>query len=159
MTPAETKNAVRVTRTIAAPPERVYRAWLDPELARQWMSPTGYDAVRAEIDERVGGRHNVWLSDPDGVDVGGVEAEILELIPNERLSFRWWFVEPDRQTAPEFETRVTAVFEPGSEPGTTDVSVVHERLDAAERQQPGLAAEIPLGWNMGFDKLEAALAG
>ena len=159
MTPAETKNAVRVTRTIAAPPERVYRACLAPELERQWMSPTNYFAPKAEIEERVGGRHSMWLSDMDGVDVGGVEAEIVELIPNERIALRWFFVEPDRQTDPDFETYVTAFFEPGSEPGTTELSVVHERLDAAERQQEGLAADIPRGWNMGFDKLEAALAG
>jgi uncharacterized protein YndB with AHSA1/START domain len=158
MTPADTKNAVRVTRTIAAPPERVFRAWLDPELARQWMSPDNYGG-KAEIEERVGGRHRMWwLAEADGEDVGGVEAEITELVPNERIALRWWFVEPDRETNPDFETRVTAEFEPGTEPGTTDVSVVHERLDAAERQQEGLGADIGRGWNMGLDKLEASLA-
>jgi uncharacterized protein YndB with AHSA1/START domain len=157
MTPADTKTAVQVTRTISAPLERVYRAWLDPELARQWLSPSQFSASKVEVDERVGGRHSTWQVDSDGEDVGGIEAEILEFVPNRRISLRWWFVEPDRYADPDFETRVTAWFTAGSEPDTTELTVVHERIDAAERQQAGLADEIPNGWNQAFDKLEAAV--
>jgi len=34
--------AVRLQRTIPAPPERVYRAWLDPELMRRWFAPAAF---------------------------------------------------------------------------------------------------------------------
>jgi uncharacterized protein YndB with AHSA1/START domain len=157
MTPADTKTAVQVTRTISAPLERVYRAWLDPEIARQWLSPAQFGASKVEVEERVGGRHSTWQVDSDGEHVGGIEAEILEFVPNRRISLRWWFVEPDRYKDPAFETRVTAWFTAGDEPDTTELTVVHERLDAAERQQPGLADEIPVGWNQAFDKLEVAV--
>jgi uncharacterized protein YndB with AHSA1/START domain len=153
MTPTDMKTAVQVTRTISAPVDRVYRAWLDPELARQWLSPTQFTASKVEVEERVGGRHSTWHVDDEGEDVGGIEAEILEFVPNRRISLRWFFVDVDRATDPAFETRVTAWFTPGSAPDTTDLTVVHERIDAAERQQDGLADEIPNGWNQAFDKL------
>jgi RNA polymerase sigma factor for flagellar operon FliA len=53
---------VRLRRIIFAPPERVYRAWLDPEVLRQWLAPTGLMVTRVEIDERAGGRYRVWLA-------------------------------------------------------------------------------------------------
>ncbi len=55
--------AVHVQRTIAAPPERVYRAWLDPPLMAGWFAPTGFTVRKAEVDERVGGRVRIWHAD------------------------------------------------------------------------------------------------
>jgi uncharacterized protein YndB with AHSA1/START domain len=49
------RAAVRIERTISASPERVYRAWLDPDLVRRWMAPGGFEATQVEIEERVGG--------------------------------------------------------------------------------------------------------
>ena len=94
------------------------------------MSPTGYNAAKAEIEARVGGRHRIWLSAPDGVDMGGVEAEIIELVPNQRLAFRWWFVGPERES-PRFRDPAHLV-RPGRRGRHHRADVVHERLEAAE---------------------------
>jgi uncharacterized protein YndB with AHSA1/START domain len=83
--------AIRLQRTIPAPPERVYRAWLDPELVRGWLSPGSWEVTRVEVDERVGGHYRVWQQSADGA-VGGFECELLELVPPERIVFRWGFV-------------------------------------------------------------------
>ena len=55
------RAAVRLRRTIFATPDRVYRAWLDPDLLRRWLAPPGFVVTRVEVDERPGGRWRVWL--------------------------------------------------------------------------------------------------
>ena len=57
----EPATAVHVRGTIAAPPERVYRAWLDPQLMAKWFAPAGFTVRKAEVDERVGGRLSTQL--------------------------------------------------------------------------------------------------
>jgi len=70
----ETKSpTVRLQRTIPAPPHAVYRAWLDPDLVRQWMAPGDrYEVERVDIDERVGGRYMkmVWRASRESVASG-----------------------------------------------------------------------------------------
>src|SRR4051812_3639815 len=106
----EPTTAVHVRRTIAAPPERVYRAWLDPELITRWFAPGTYTVRKAEVDERVGGRLSIWHEDAEGNDVGGSESEIVELVPGERIVLNWQFVGPDRTTDPFLATRLTVTF-------------------------------------------------
>jgi RNA polymerase primary sigma factor len=55
------RAAVRLRRTIFAKPDRVYRAWLDPDLLRRWLAPPGFVVTRVEVDERAGGLWRVWL--------------------------------------------------------------------------------------------------
>jgi len=151
MTASTESTAVRLTRTIAAPPERVYRAWLEPELLKRWFAPGHRTAPRVEVDERPGGRFAVWHAD-DSDDIGGMEAEIVELVPNERLSFRWSFVGPDRVTEPSRETRLTVALREVD--GGTELTLVHERLDGLRDQLPHVADQVTAGWNAVLDKLE-----
>jgi hypothetical protein len=66
-------TAVRLQRTIPAPPAEVYRPCLDPALLRRCPAPAGLEVTRAEVDERVGGRCRIWHAGPGG-DVGGSNA-------------------------------------------------------------------------------------
>ena len=81
----QSATAVHVRRTIEALPERIYRAWLDPQLLGRWSAPAGFTVRKAEVDECVGGRLSIWYADGDGNDVGGSESEIVELVPGERI--------------------------------------------------------------------------
>ena len=105
-------TAVHLRRTIAAPPERVYRAWLDPQLISRWFAPADFTVQAVEVDERVGGRLRIWHADDDGNDAGGAEAEILELVPGERIVLDWQFVARDRATDPALATRLTIALTP-----------------------------------------------
>jgi uncharacterized protein YndB with AHSA1/START domain len=156
MSPEATEQAVvRLQRTIPAPPDQVYRAWLDPELMRRWFAATGMHVTRAEVDERVGGHHRVWQAGPDG-DAGGFESELLELVPGERIVFAWGFVGPERVADPAHASRLTITLRPA--PGdATELTLVHERLGALDRAMPGMLEMVGNGWGQALDKLVAAL--
>lgn len=150
----ETKlPAVRLQRTIPAPPREVYRAWLDPALLRRWMAPGGFEVKRAEVDARVGGHLRIWHADA-GTDVGGFDCEIVELVPDERLVFRWGFVGPDR-AGPVYDSRLTITLEAAAGNATT-LTLVHERLDDLAAALPGVAKNVEVGWNLALDKLVLA---
>lgn len=148
---------VQLERTIAARPERVYRAWLDPALLARWMAPGPFDLTRAEVDERVGGRYRIWHTEP-GADhsSGGFEAEITELVPGQRLVFRWGFVGPDREHGPVYDSRLTVTFAPA--PGdATLLTLRHDHLDDLAAALPEVAANVGAGWADVLAKLSAAL--
>lgn len=142
---------VRLSRTIPAPPERVYRAWLDPDLLSRWMAPGSMHVSRVEVDERVGGHHRIWQAGDDG-DAGGFESELLELVPNERIVFLWRFVGPERVFDTAHDSRLTIGFSPAAG-GGTELTLVHERLDAIDAAMPGMAKNAAIGWGMALDKL------
>jgi uncharacterized protein YndB with AHSA1/START domain len=75
-----------LTRLIDAPREKLYRAWTEPELLKQWFAPAPYTTPSVELDVRVGGANAVVMRSPDGNDIpcSGV---YLEVVPNQRLVF------------------------------------------------------------------------
>jgi uncharacterized protein YndB with AHSA1/START domain len=150
----EAQPAVRLERVIPAPPHEVYRAWLEPALLRQWMAP-GFDVSRAEVDARVGGRFRIWHAD-HGVEMGGFECEILELVPDERLVFRWGFVGPERTAGPVHDSRLTITLKPAKGDATALV-LLHERLDDLAAAMPGTLEKVKTGWTLVLEKLALAL--
>ena len=51
------RNIVRLHRVISANPEKVYRAFLEPDALAQWLPPDGFVCTVHELDARTGGRH------------------------------------------------------------------------------------------------------
>jgi uncharacterized protein YndB with AHSA1/START domain len=153
---AAEKNVVRLSRTIAAPPERVYRAWLDSEMLRLWLAPASLTVERVEVEERVGGHHRTWQAGPEGA-VGGFDSELLELVPNRRIVFLWRFVGPERVADPTHDSVLTITFAEAPE-GATELTLVHERLDALHEAMPEVAENVGRGWGMALDKLDAAVS-
>ena len=150
------QSTVRLERTIPATPHQVYRAWLEPELLRQWMAPGGLEPTRAEVDERPGGRYRIWHADA-GTEAGGFDCEVLELVPDERLVFRWGFVGPDREAGPSYDSLLTITLRAAADGGTV-LTLVHERLEALAAAMPQVAANVGTGWESALDKLPAAVA-
>jgi PPOX class probable F420-dependent enzyme len=138
-------------RTLPAHPHAVYRAWLEPDLVRRWMDPSGLRVIRVEIDERPGGAYRTWKADESGRIVGGFDSELLELSEDERLVFRWGFIGPDRRDGPFFDTLLTITLRPDSD-GTV-LNLVHERLDELKAAMPEIAKAVPHGWESFLDNL------
>jgi uncharacterized protein YndB with AHSA1/START domain len=147
---------VRLERTIPAPPGRVYRAWLDPEMVSRWMAPVGLHVSRAEVDERVGGYLRVWQTGPEGEDVGGFECDLLELVPDRRIVFRWRFVGPERAFDAVNDSRLTITLREAAG-NATALTLVHERLDGLAAAMPDVAKNIEPGWRGTLGRLAAAV--
>jgi len=142
---------VRIERQFAAPPALMYRAWLDPELLRRWMAPGDLVVTGVEVDERVGGRYRVWQS-VDGIDGGGFDCELAELVPDERIVWRWGFVGPQRGEGERFDSRLTVTLRP-ADSGGTHLTLVHERLEDLAAALPQVADNVAVGWKSALDKL------
>lgn len=79
-------RTIRLETEVAAPPETVYEAWLDPEAVRGFFAPD------CRIEPRVGGAYEMIFdpeNDPDGAALGTRGATLLALDPPHRLAFEW----------------------------------------------------------------------
>jgi uncharacterized protein YndB with AHSA1/START domain len=149
------EDTVRVERTMHAPPERVFRAFLDPERIQQWMAPGELVIDRVTVDPRVGGRI-VILHSLKGVRTGSFEGEFVKIVPNRELVYRWAFVGTEPEKGEYFDSLVTVTLRPAPG-GRTQVTVVHEKLEDLRRGAPEIHAQVVWGWNDSLDKLENAL--
>lgn len=136
-------GTVRLLRVFTSPPERVYRAFLDPAALCKWLPPDGFTCTVHELDARVGGRYRMSFtnfSTGNGHSFGGT---YLELVPNERI------VHDDRFDDPNLPgTMVTTITFRAVSCGT-EVQVVQE----------GIPEVIPveqchLGWQESLTLLE-----
>lgn len=88
-------GTVRLHRVLATKPEKVYRAFLDPDALARWLPPNGFTGRVHTIEAKVGGRHRMSFTNfttGQGHSFGG---EYLELVPNERLRYTDRFDDPN----------------------------------------------------------------
>ncbi|KQM35009.1 polyketide cyclase [Agrobacterium tumefaciens] len=80
------RHELVLMREIDAPREKIFRAWTDPELLKQWFCPKPWGVSHAELDVRTGGSSVIVMTGPNGevVDNRGV---YLEVVPNEKIVF------------------------------------------------------------------------
>ncbi|MDB6061966.1 MAG: hypothetical protein JWM78_2069 [Verrucomicrobiaceae bacterium] len=94
-TPAQTDSASErdlvLERIIDAPREKLFRAWTDPELIKQWFTPRPWTTPVVETDVRVGGSSFILMRGPDGEEFPN-RGVYLEVIENEKLVFTDAFV-------------------------------------------------------------------
>lgn len=78
-------HTVRLHRVLRAPPERIYRAYLDADALVKWMPPHGFTAKVHQLDARVGGTYRMSFTNFSTGQSQSFGGEYLELVPNERI--------------------------------------------------------------------------
>jgi uncharacterized protein YndB with AHSA1/START domain len=88
-------NTVRLHRVMRAPPERVYRAFLDPEAMAKWLPPNGFTGKVHQLDPKVGGMHRMSFTNFTTGKSHSFGGQYLELVPNERIRYTDKFDDPN----------------------------------------------------------------
>lgn len=129
---ADPTPEIRLSMTVDAPPDAVFRALTEPDALREWMG-----APDPVVELRVGGRYELgWKYEVGGEEVAGGPMKVLDVVPNERLVVNW----PDwRGDASVPEQSVTWLLEPEGE--GTRVTLVHAGFTRAVD-----FSDYPFGW-------------
>ena len=88
-------NTVRLHRVLRAPPERVYRAFLDAEAMAKWLPPNGFTGKVHHLDARVGGTFRMSFTNFSTGSSHSFGGSYLELVPNERIRNTDTFDDPN----------------------------------------------------------------
>lgn len=88
-------NTVRLHRVLRATPERIYRAFTDPDAMAKWLPPHGFTGRVREMNTTVGGRFRMSFTNFSTGSSHSFRGSYLELIPNERLRYTDVFDDPN----------------------------------------------------------------
>jgi uncharacterized protein YndB with AHSA1/START domain len=137
-------NPVRITWHFPAGPEKVWAAWTQPELVRQWFGSNPEGTVsNATLDVRPSGRFEVTFVDTDGTEhtASGTYQQI-DLYRQLRFSWSW-------KSEPGVETQVSVTLMP--EPTGTRMEFEHAGHTRASSH------DYDSGWRSTFKKMEKAI--
>ena len=98
-------STVQFHRVLRCPPERVYRAFLNPDAMVKWLPPNGFTAKVHQMDARVGGVHRMSFTNFSSGKSHSFGGKYLELRQNELIRYTDAFDDP--ALAGEMQTTVT----------------------------------------------------
>jgi len=115
-------GTVRLHRVLRTRPERVYRAFLEPDAAAKWLPPYGFTCQVHHMEARVGGTYRMSFRNfgsGNGHSFGG---EYLELVPFEKIRYADRFDDPNLQGQMQVTVTLKAVA------CGTDLSILQEGI-------------------------------
>jgi uncharacterized protein YndB with AHSA1/START domain len=128
-------NTVRFHRVLRATPERVYRAFLDPDAMVKWLPPNGFTGKVHQMDARVGGTHRMSFTNFTTGHSHAFGGTYLELVPHERLRYTDRFDDANLPGEMQVTVTLTKVF------CGTELNIVQEGIPDVIP-----AAACCLGW-------------
>lgn len=131
---------VRIERSLAAPPERVYAAWTDATLLSRWFCPNPDLALDVRVDAVVGGAYRVDMGEGSYV----AEGRYTELEPYRVVAFTWRWT-----TSDEPASAVRVELAPADD-GGTHLVLLHTGLEDAETAEGHRE-----GWELSLGRLAA----
>jgi len=135
-------GTVKLHRVLKAPPERVYRAFLDADANAKWLPPNGFTCKVHQLDARVGGTYRMSFTNFTTGGSHSFAGEYVELVPHERIRHT------DKFDDPNLKGGMTTTIVLKKVSTGTDLSVTQE----------GIPDAIPtemcyLGWQDSLDQL------
>ena len=135
-------NTVRLHRVLATSPEKVYRAFLEPDAVAQWIPPNGFTCTVHHLDAKVGGTHKMSFRNFTAGHSHSFGGTYVELVPGERI-------------------RYTDKFDDANLPGEMSVTITLKKVVVGTEMnivQEGVPDVIPveacyLGWQESLRKL------
>jgi uncharacterized protein YndB with AHSA1/START domain len=88
-------GTVRLHRVLRAPPERIYRAFLNADAVAKWLPPNGFTGSVHHMDATVGGTFRMSFTNFTTEQIHAFGGEYLELVQNERISYTDKFDDPN----------------------------------------------------------------
>ena len=133
--PTDKSNTVQLHRVMRAPPERVYRAFLDADAMAKWLPPNGFTGKVHHLEAKVGGSYKMSFTNFGTGKSHSFGGTYLELVPHERI-------------------RYTNKFEEANLPGEMQTTITLKQVFCGTElsaTQEGIPAAIPpeacyLGW-------------
>ena len=113
-------GTVRFHRVLRASPERVYRAFLDPEAMVKWLPPHGFTGKVHHLDAKVGGTYRMSFTNFSSGHSHSFGGSYLELVPHERIRHTDKFDDPNLPGVMEVTVTLKKVLV------GTEVSIVQE---------------------------------
>jgi uncharacterized protein YndB with AHSA1/START domain len=142
---------LRVSRVFSAPRETVFKAWSSADHIKQWFCPNGYSVPEATVEMRVGGRFEVCMRSPEGLE-HWTRGTFSEVVAPERLTIDHHVIDPCGGGT--LFSAVTQVKFGAAAAGTLmEVVQTYTFPGAAEAEQ--MLKGAPEGWRQTLDKLEA----
>ncbi len=128
-------HTVHLQRILRAPPERVYRAFLEAGALCKWLPPNGFTCTVHELDARVGGRFRMSFTNFGSGNSHSFHGEYLELVPSSLIRHTDQFEDPNLPGVLTVTIRLRQVF------CGTELEVVQEGIPAVIPKEACL-----MGW-------------
>lgn len=138
-------NTLKISRVIRAPPERVYKAFLDPDAMAKWLPPHGFTGRVTESNVKVGGAYKMTFTNFTTGSSHSFGGKYLELTPYTKIRYTDIFDDPNRPGT--METIIELKKLPVS--GTTEVKITQKNIPM---QMPVEFARM--GWQESLQLLE-----
>ena len=103
-------STIRLHRVLRAPPERIYRAFLDADAMAKWLPPNGFTGKVHHLDAKVGGTYRMSFTNFTNGQSHSFGGEYLELVPNQRIVHTDKFDDPNLPGVMETTITLEAVF-------------------------------------------------
>ncbi|SEH67365.1 Uncharacterized conserved protein YndB, AHSA1/START domain [Rhizobium tibeticum] len=151
---AEAQHELVLVRQFDAPREKIFRAWTDPVLMKEWFVPRPWSIADAKLDVRPGGSNLIVMRSPDGREFAN-RGVYLEIVENEKIVFTDAFTSAWVPSEKPFFVGIVLLEDLGN--GRTKYTAKARHWTAADKEQHEQMG-FHEGWGKCADQLAELLA-